>query len=107
MQKSISSSKSALLLLSMLGVLIVSTLVAISSYFLLPSIELDLKTKLVANLSQTGITSSNISVSGRNITLYGSVSSNTDIIVAEDIAKSIWGVRRVNNSLLIKTEEIE
>jgi len=106
-QKSISSSKSALLLLSMLGVLIVSTLVAISSYFLLPSIELDLKTKLVANLSQTGITSSNISVSGRNITLYGSVSSNTDIIVAEDIAKSIWGVRRVNNSLLIKTEEIE
>ena len=91
----------------MLGVLIISTLVAISSYFILPSIELDLKTKLVANLSQTGLTSSNIRVSGRNITLYGSVSSNTDITVAEDIAKSIWGVRQVNNSLLIKTEEIE
>ena len=105
MKKSISSSKSAFLLLSMLGVLIISTLVVISSYFLLPSIELDLKTKLVANLSRTGVTSSNISVSGRNITLYGPVSSNTDVIVAENIAKSIWGVRQVNNSLLIKKKK--
>lgn len=106
-QKPIGLPKSVLLLLSILGVLVISTLVVISSYFLRPSIELDLKAKLIDNFSKAGVDNSIIYVSGRDITLSGSVSSKADAKISENIAKSVWGVRQVNNSLLIEAKEIE
>jgi len=102
-----SSSKSALLLLSVLGILVISTLVVISSYFLQPTIELDLKRKLTESLSKAGMDSSIIRVSGRDITLHGSISSKNDAKVAEDIAKKIRGVRQVKNSLVVNVDIVE
>lgn len=97
-----SSSKSALLLLTILGALIVSTLVVISSYFLRPIIEHELKKELLIGLSQVGITTSNIYISGRDVTLYGVITNKSKAIKAEKLAKEIWGVRQVTNKLLIK-----
>jgi len=106
-KESYNASKSTFILSSILGMLIVSTLVAISSYFIRPSIELDLKTKLVSKLSKIEVKNSFIQVSGRDITLYGSVPNKIDALTAEDIATNIQGVRQVKNELLIKGEKIE
>ena len=99
--------KSAILFLGIVGLLTISTLIAVSSYFLLPSIENDLKTKLSANLSKAGILNSTVNVSGRDITLNGFVFSKSDAELAEVIAKKTWGVRRVTNKLLITPNRID
>ena len=102
-----SPSKSALLLLGTLGILIISTLIAISSYFLQPAIELDLKRKLIINFFKAGIDTSIIHISGRDITLNGSVSSKNNANIAEDLAKKISGVRQVKNNLSISNDITE
>ncbi len=96
------SSKSALLLLSIIGVLVISTLVVISSYFLRPTIEFDLKEKLVSSLSKVGLNTPLVRVSGRDVELHGSVATVNELTIAEETAKRVWGVRQVNNHLLIK-----
>lgn len=102
-----SSSKSALLLLSILGILIISTLVVLSSYFLRPLIEIDLKEKLSKNLTKSGIhTSITVHVSGRDIILFGSVLNKRDALIAENTTKKTWGVRHVKNNLLIKNRKL-
>jgi len=106
-KKSDNSPKSAILLLGILGALIILTLVAVSSYFLLPSIEHDLEMKLKAGLSKVGIFNSEINISGRDITLNGLVSSKSDAVIAEIIANKTWGVRQVTNSLSIISKESE
>jgi len=106
-EKSDNSSKSAILLLGILGALIILTLVAVSSYFLLPSIEHDLEMKLKTSLSKVGIFNSEINISGRDITLNGLVSSQSDAVIAEIIANKTWGVRQVTNSLSIMPKESE
>ena len=95
------SAQSALLLLSIIGVLIISTLVVISSYFLRPTIELDLKEKLVISLSDVALENQVINVSGRDITLHGSVGDIREATIAEETAKKVWGVRQVSNNLFV------
>lgn len=105
MQRISYSSKSPLIFLSILGVLVISTLVMISSYFLRPSIEIDLKEQLIEKLSNIGINTPTIKVSGMDVTLTGTVSDQSKKIIAEETVKKIWGVRRVNNHLVVETEQ--
>ena len=99
------SSKSPLILLSILGVLIIATLVMISSYFLRPSIEIDLRDQLSSGLSKAGIVTPIVHVSGMDVTLKGVVLDQSKIEEAEKTAKKVWGVRRVNNYLSVESQQ--
>jgi len=106
-QKFSDSSKSPLIFLSLLAVLIIATLVMISGYFLRPSIEIDLKEQLSNTLSNVGIDTPVVYVSGMDVTLKGTVSKKSEIVIAEEIVKKVWGVRRVNNYLLVESQQNE
>lgn len=76
----------------------------ISGYFLRPSIEFDLREQLSSRLSKVGIIAPVIYVSGMDVTLKGTVSKKSEIVTAEEIVKKVWGVRRVNNYLLVENQ---
>lgn len=101
MTQSGSSPKSAFILLSIISIMVISTLVLISSYFLRPAIEINLKDQLVSSLSKAGLMNSMVRVSGRDVELHGAVSNINERIAAEEAAKQIWGVRQVENHLLV------
>ncbi len=104
MKKHSNTSFTVLLFSSILGVLVVSTLVAASSFFLRPVIELDLKNKLISDLLKAGITPPVINISGRDITLSGFISNEKESIRTEETAKKVWGVRKVNNHLIVRSK---
>lgn len=104
MQKFSYSSVSPLIFLGILGVLIISTLVMVSSYFLRPSIEIDLKEQLTHSLSNIGIIAPIIHVSGMDVTLSGTVSDSSEKEIAEETVRKVWGVRRVNNHLFVQKD---
>jgi len=100
-------AKSPFVFLVTLAVLVIATLVVATSYFLRPSIELELKNKLLNNFASLGFNNTTIHISGRDITLHGAVKNKTEAMQAENTAKEIWGVREVDNQLLIKNHSIE
>ncbi len=95
--------KSPLIFLTTMAVLIVSTLVVASAYFLKPTIESELADRLIQRFSLKGLVDTKIKISGRDVTLIGYVSDETEAQEAEAIAKQISGIREVENKLLIKT----
>ena len=99
--------KSPLILLTTLAILTVATLVAASAFFLKPSIELELKTKLVQSFADVGLFDTGINVSGRDVILSGEVDTNNDVIKAEKIAKEVLGIRTVINQLVVKNQTTE
>lgn len=107
MPKFNNSPKSPLVLLTTLGILVIATLVVASTYFLRPGIELELKNKLANNFAKAGLVNTMINISGRDVTLNGAVPNKAEALKAENAAKEIWGIRQVNNQLLIKNQSIE
>jgi len=99
--------KSPLIFLSTMAVLIVSTLVVASAYFLKPTIESELANRLIQRFSVKGFVDTQIKISGRDVTLLGYVSDETEAQEAETIAKQVSGIREVENKLVIKTYSTE
>lgn len=95
-------AKSPLVLLVTLSILVVATLVVASSYFLRPSIEQELKRVLTTRFSNVGLTQTVVNISGRDVVLNGVVKDQSEAKKAELTAKETWGVRQVDNQLLIK-----
>lgn len=90
-----------------IAVLVISTLVVASTYFLRPNIEDNLKTELKYRFSQVGLGNAVIDVSGRDVILMGDVNNKAEVIKAENTAKKIWGVREVENKLLVNKQSVE
>ena len=94
-------AKSPLVLLLLVGVLVIGTLVAASDFFLRPQLESELKKEITQNFSLAGFNNTKVELSGRDVILNGTVSSQAAIIRAESATKKIWGIRDVSNKLLI------
>ena len=101
------SSKSPLTLLVLLAVMVIATLVVISNYFLRPSMEFDLTHKITKNLLSYGINNAVINVSGRDVTLTGSVLNHDESIKAVKLIRKNRDIRQVDNKLVIKNQTIE
>ncbi len=101
------SAKSPFVLLTSLGILVIATLVVASTYFLRPGIEYELKEKLLHDFANAGFVNTSINVSGRDVTLRGNVQDKAEALKAENTAKQIWGIRQVDNQLLIKNQSVE
>ena len=95
--------KSPLTLLLLLSLLVVLTLVTASTYFLRPSMETDLKEKVVDKIEEKGHLDINVDVSGRDVTLKGTVKSEEESSTLENISSKVQGVHEINNKLIIKT----
>ena len=95
-------SKSPLIFLFLVAVLVVATLVAASEYFLRPQIESELKQKITRSFSQAGLSIADIKLSGRDVTLNGAVSSKFVAQKVENTTKQIWGVRQIDNRIIIQ-----
>ena len=107
MQSTVCSSKSPLTLLVLIAVMVVATLVVISNYFLRPGMELDLTHRITKNFLSYGINSAIINVSGRDVTLTGSVLNYTDAKNIEKLIQETQGIRQVENKLVIKNQTTE
>ncbi|MCF6191048.1 MAG: BON domain-containing protein [Cocleimonas sp.] len=94
--------KSPLILLVLVAVLVVATLVAASEYFLRPQIESELKQEITRSFVQAGFSIADINLSGRDVTLNGAVSSKLAAQKVENTTKQIWGVRQIDNQIIIK-----
>ena len=90
-----------------MGTLIIATLTFGSAYFIEPNVETDLRNKLLTRFTQLGIANNVVSISGRDVTLTGSVKNKKESIMAENTALAIQGIRQVDNKLLIKNQTIE
>lgn len=107
MSKSQQSAKSPFVLLTSLGILVIATLVVGTTYFLRPSIEHELKEKLLHNFANAGFVNTIVNISGRDVTLHGNVQDKAEALKAENTAKETWGIRQVDNQLLIKNQSVE
>ena len=94
--------KSPLVLLFLLTLLVVSTLVTASAYFLRPSIETEIKQKVTKKIEEKGVSNMMVNVSGRDVTISGSVDTKEDSTKVEEMSSKVQGVREINNKLLIK-----
>jgi len=95
-------SKSPLVLLFLLTLLVISTLVTASAYFVRPSIETELKGKVIEKIEEKGHKNMVVNVSGRDVTISGSVDSKEESSSVERMSSEVKGVREINNKLLIK-----
>lgn len=96
--------KSPLTLLVLLSLLVILTLVAASTYFLRPTIELELKEKVTDKIEAKGHVNIKVDVSGRDVTLKGMVNSAEESSKLESISSQVKGVHEIKNKLLIKEE---
>jgi outer membrane protein OmpA-like peptidoglycan-associated protein len=71
-------------------------------FFKVNAIENDLSARTVSALTNNNIEVDSILLSGRDLTLKGIVASEEIKKKAGEIAENIWGVRKVNNLLLIR-----
>lgn len=95
-------SKSPLVLLLLLTILVISTLITASAYFLRPSIETEIKEKVIEKIEQKGLGNMIVDVSGRDVTISGYVDTKEKSSKVEEISSEVQGVREINNKLLIK-----
>ncbi len=66
--------------------------------------EMDLKEKVVDIIEEKGHLSINVDVSGRDVTLKGTVNSEEESSSLESISSKVKGVHEINNKLLIKMD---
>ncbi len=95
-------SKSPLVLLLLLTILVISTLITASAYFLRPSIETEIKEKVREKIEEKGLGNMVVDVSGRDVTISGYVDTKEKSSKVEKISSEVQGVREINNKLLIK-----
>lgn len=107
MQAEVTTSKSPLTLLLLIGILVISTLVVISNYFLRPGLELSIEDQVRGNLSEIGIKTVKVSVEGRNVLLEGFTLNHSDWKKAEIIVNKIQGINQVENLLVVKNQTNE
>ncbi len=91
-----------MVLLLLLTVLVISTLITASAYFLRPSIETEIKEKVIEKIEQKGLGNMIVDVSGRDVTISGYVDTKEKSSKVEEISSEVQGVREINNKLLIK-----
>ena len=107
MQAEDTTSKSPLTLLLLIGILVISTLVVISNYFLRPGLESSIKDQVRGNLSEIGIETVKVSVEGRNVLLEGFTLNHSDWEKAVNIVNKIQGINQVENLLVVKNQTNE
>lgn len=88
------------LMLVAIFVLVMITLLVIAILFVAPDIEKDLNQKITEQLEKDGITAS-VSVSGRDITLSGSVNV-ADIEKAETLTADVCSIHFIDNQLIAR-----
>ncbi len=81
------------------------TLLAILGYFCIyqhrTEIQNDVQTRTVASLAIEGLKDINVSIDGRDVALTGKVASNKIRKRAGKLVKNVYGVRTVNNRLVV------
>ena len=104
MVNSTSQNKSPYILLLLLSVLVISTLVVASLYFIRPNLETELEHRVSDNLEKAGIDEAKleVAVSGRDAVITGQVESLAVAKKVEKTAKETCGVRFIDNQLLVK-----
>jgi osmotically-inducible protein OsmY len=85
-------------LLGLLGLLV---LLVLCPYCRGPAIEDDIRTRSTASVQDSGVDGVGLSVSGRDVTLTGSVPSEEVRRRLWEIATAVWGVRMVHDQLEI------
>jgi len=84
-----------------LGLIALVLLCVLCPYCRAPAIQQDIWTRTSADLMAAGFDDSVVSVSGRDVTLTGTVPSEEVRDRIGDLAASVWGVRTVDNRLQI------
>lgn len=107
MVNSTSQKKSPFILLLLLSILVISTLVVASLYFVRPNLETELAQRVSHNLEKEGVSDTKVDVvvTGRDAVITGEVES---IVVAKKIeqtAKDTCGIRFIDNQLLVKNSQ--
>lgn len=97
-------SKTPLVLLLFISLLAVVTLVTASSYFLRPVMETEIKEKIVDKMKEAGHADIEVEVSGRDVTIKGTVKSEEESSSLEKVSSKVQGVREINNKLLIENQ---
>ena len=96
-----SKSKSPLTLLLVISLLVISTCVMISNYFLRPGLESDLKNRVVTTLSSHNITNVVINVEGRGVVLNGIADNLLEVKKVGSEVQKISGISHVKNKLVV------
>jgi len=104
MLKPQTKSKSPFTLLFLITVLIISTLVLVSNYFLRPGLELDLKNRVKSTLYSHTIFNAAVDVNGRDVVLNGVTPNSIEAEKIEADIKNLAGVNRLHSKLLIETD---
>ncbi|KAG1657139.1 5'-3' exonuclease [Nymphon striatum] len=100
-------SKSPLTLLLLIGIMVISTLVVISNYFLRPSLELNIKDEVSQNLKENGFKSVKVKVEGRDVLLEGFIFKQEDSLKVENVMSRIQGIHQIDNQLVVKNQTNE
>ena len=100
-------SKSPMMLSALIGVLIISTLMTVSYYFLSPGVENNLKHQIVKSLNKYQLFNAVVSVEGRDVVLRGIAQNESDANKLEMEIKNISGIHKVDSKLLIKNQTID
>ncbi|MCU0644576.1 MAG: OmpA family protein [bacterium] len=95
-------SKIFKIILAVLGLLM---LWALTIYFRRASIEQDLTDRAKLALAQPEFSQVSVTFEGRDGTLAGEVSSQQLADEAESLAQKLWGIRTINNQLIVPTEK--
>lgn len=107
MQAEDTKSKSPLTLLLLIGIMVISTLVVISNYFLRPSLELNIKDEVNQNLKENGFKSVKVKVEGRDVLLEGFIFKQEDSLKVENVMSKIQGIHQIDNQLVVKNQTNE
>lgn len=99
-----SQSKIPLVLLLLISLLTLVTLVTASNYFLRPIMETEIKEKVIHKIEEKGHLDINVNVSGRDVTIKGTVDSKEESSALEKVSSNVQGVREIDNKLLIKNQ---
>ncbi|MEE9326835.1 MAG: BON domain-containing protein [Cocleimonas sp.] len=102
-----SHSKSPAILLLLLATLIISTLVALSHYFIRPSLEFNLKLKITQSLAKQDLQKTSFLINGRDVVVHGQVKEKQEAQRIKKIIENVSGVRQVTSELVIKNQTVE
>jgi outer membrane protein OmpA-like peptidoglycan-associated protein len=88
-------------LMALLTLLVVATLTLLTLWFKQPVIETDLLQRARQTLTEAGLPPSGLHFSGRDGVLSGTVASEAEASRLVEIASQVYGVRDVDNQLIV------
>lgn len=94
-------------LVIILGVLVISTLVLISHFFLAPKIENDLRNQISERLTKEMNGNVFFNISGRDVNVKALVADKTEADKFKSIISSVEGIRDFNFDFMIKNQSSE